>query len=194
MLSIRCLPDIGHFCSASRFSLRHTRVWRHQMEAFPALLALYVGNSPVTGEFLSQRPVTRSFDVFFDLRLSKRLGKQSQRRWFGTPLPSLWRHCNPVYWLDIRVWYSQWRGSYCFRSHGWWSRGHRRSPGGRTRGMHGFRWRPHRWAEVWNIHSMKTSWHGDVFRTNFTFVREYTDHRWTPPPPPPPPPPPTRGQ
>ena len=30
---------------------------------------LYVGNSPVTGEFPAQRPVTRSFDVFFDLHL-----------------------------------------------------------------------------------------------------------------------------
>ena len=39
------------------------------METFSALLALYEGNSPVTGEFPSQRPVRRSFDVFFDLRL-----------------------------------------------------------------------------------------------------------------------------
>ena len=38
------------------------------MEVFSALLALCAGNSPVTGEFPSQRPVTRSFDVFFDLR------------------------------------------------------------------------------------------------------------------------------
>ena len=44
--------------------------WRLQMETFSALLALCAGNSPVTGEFPSQRPVTRSFDVFFDLRLS----------------------------------------------------------------------------------------------------------------------------
>ena len=41
---------------------------------------LTVGNSPVTGEFPSHRPVTRSFDVFFDLRLNKRLCKQSRRR------------------------------------------------------------------------------------------------------------------
>ena len=40
--------------------------WRHQMETFSALLALCAGNSPVTGEFPSQRPVTRSFYVFFD--------------------------------------------------------------------------------------------------------------------------------
>ena len=41
------------------------------METFSALLALCVGNSPVTGEFPSQRPVTRSFDVFFDLHMKK---------------------------------------------------------------------------------------------------------------------------
>ena len=47
------------------------------METFSALLVLCAGNSPVTGEFPAQRPVTRSFDVLFDLRLNKRLGKQS---------------------------------------------------------------------------------------------------------------------
>ena len=39
------------------------------METFSALLAFCAGNSPVNGEFPWQRPVTRSFDVFFDLRL-----------------------------------------------------------------------------------------------------------------------------
>ena len=39
------------------------------METFSALLAICAGNSPVPGEFPAQRPVTRSFDVFFDLRL-----------------------------------------------------------------------------------------------------------------------------
>ena len=51
--------------------------WRHQMETFSALLAICAGNSPVTGEFPAQRPVTRSFGVFFYLRLNKRLSKQS---------------------------------------------------------------------------------------------------------------------
>ena len=41
------------------------------METFSALLALCTENSPVTGEFPAQRPMTRSFDVFFDLRLNK---------------------------------------------------------------------------------------------------------------------------
>ena len=43
-----------------------------------------------------QRPVTRSFDVFFYLRLNKRLCKQSRRRWFETSSRSLWRHCDAI--------------------------------------------------------------------------------------------------
>ena len=54
------------------------------------------GNSPVTGEFSSQRPVTRSFDIFFDLRLNKRLSKQLRHRWFETPSCLSWRHCNAL--------------------------------------------------------------------------------------------------
>ena len=70
--------------------------WRHQMETFSALLDLCAGNSPVTGEVLAQRPVTRSCDVFgfFYLRLNKRLSEQSWGWWFETPSCSLWRHCN----------------------------------------------------------------------------------------------------
>ena len=62
------------------------------METFSALLAICAGNSPVTGEFPSQRPVTSNFDVFFDLRLNERLSKQSWGWWFETPLRPLWRH------------------------------------------------------------------------------------------------------
>ena len=68
--------------------------WRHQMETFSSLLALCVGNSPVTDEFPSQRPVTRSFNVFFDLPLNKRFSKQSIRRWPEKRSCSLWRLCN----------------------------------------------------------------------------------------------------
>ena len=46
------------------------------------------------GEFTGQRPVTRSFDVFFHLHLNERLSKQSWGWWFETPSCSLWRHCN----------------------------------------------------------------------------------------------------
>ena len=68
--------------------------WRHQMETFSALLAICAGNSPVPGEFPAQRPVTRSLDVFCDLRLNKRLNKQWWGCWFETPSPPLWRHRN----------------------------------------------------------------------------------------------------
>ena len=68
--------------------------WRHQMVTFSALLAICAGNSPVTGEFPAQRPVTRSFDVFSDLRLNKRLSKQSWGWKSERPSHSLWRHCN----------------------------------------------------------------------------------------------------
>ena len=68
--------------------------WRHQMETFSALLAICAGNSPVTGEFPAQRPVTHSFDVFFDLHLNRRLSKQWWGWWFETPSRSLWRRCN----------------------------------------------------------------------------------------------------
>ena len=71
------------------------------METFSALLAICVGNSPVPGEFPAQRPVTRSFDVFFDLRLNKRLSKQSWGWWFETLSLPLWRHCNAYSPADV---------------------------------------------------------------------------------------------
>ena len=68
--------------------------WRHQMETFSALLAICTGNSPVPGNFPAQRPVTRSFNVFFDLRPNKRLSKQSWGWWFATQCFPWWRHRN----------------------------------------------------------------------------------------------------
>ena len=71
------------------------------METYSALLAICAENSPVPGEFTAQRPVTRSFDVFFDLRLNKRLSKQSWGWWFETLSHLLWRHRNEIwsYWF-----------------------------------------------------------------------------------------------
>ena len=51
----------------------------------------------------SQRQVTRSFDVFFDLRPNKRLSKHSRRRWFDTPSRSLWRHCNVLFYPLVAI-------------------------------------------------------------------------------------------
>ena len=75
------------------FSVDGFTWWCPQMETFSTLLALCVGNSPVTGEFTSQRPVTRSFDVLFDLCLNKGwannrvAGDLRHHR-------AHWRHCN----------------------------------------------------------------------------------------------------
>ena len=66
--------------------------WRHQIETFSALLAICAGNSPVPGEFPTQRQVTQSLDVFFDLRLNKRLSQQCWGWWFETLSRPLWRN------------------------------------------------------------------------------------------------------
>ena len=66
------------------------------------------GHSPVTSEFPAQRPVTRSFDVFFDLCLNKRLSKQSWGWWFETLPRPLWRHSNDNLigsTADLMVWW-----------------------------------------------------------------------------------------
>ena len=87
-----------HSCYASR---KNDNMMASSNETFSVLLALWDGNPPVTGEFPSQRPVTRTFGVFFDLNLWKQLGKQSYRLWFETPSRSLWRHCNEETWFEF---------------------------------------------------------------------------------------------
>ena len=89
-----CNDDIlGRFCK--RINI-HTW-WRHQMETFSGLLCW---------EFTGHRgiPLTKASDaelwcfLWFDLRLNKRLSKQSQGCWFETPSRSLWRHRNEISW------------------------------------------------------------------------------------------------
>ena len=65
-------------CSSSELALLTSSKlwWRHQMETLSALLAFCAGNSPVTGEFPEQRSMTRSLDVFFNLRRNQLLSKQ----------------------------------------------------------------------------------------------------------------------
>ena len=98
--------------------------WHHQMEKFSALLALCPGNSPVNGEFPAQRPVMRSFDASFDLRLNKLLSKQSRGWWCETPSCSLWRHCND----DHAIWTGHgfiWTGIPAWICvHNLWHQGH----------------------------------------------------------------------
>ena len=64
------------------FNQKDIRWWRHQMETF----------STVTGHLCGE--FAGSFHVFFDLRLNKRLSKQSWGWWFETISCPLWRHCN----------------------------------------------------------------------------------------------------
>ena len=84
--------------------------WRHQMETFFRVTGHLCGK--FTGH-PAQRPVTRSFQVFFDLHLNKRLSKQSWGWWSETPSRPLWRHWNGIL---IILWASQTRqGSHTTR-------------------------------------------------------------------------------
>ena len=71
-MKIDTYKDIFQLVSRCRYttiySLKHANTWwRHQMEAFSTLLAFCEGKPPVNGGFPSQRPVTRSFDFFFNV-------------------------------------------------------------------------------------------------------------------------------
>ena len=93
--------------------------WRHQMETFSSLLAFCEGNPPVNCGFPHKGQWRGDFDVSFDLRLEKRLSKQSKRQWFETPSRPLWRHCNDSLWCDCLWW---WTAIYkCFQR---WYRNH----------------------------------------------------------------------
>ena len=82
--------------------------WWRQMETFCVTGPLW-GESTGHGGFPLQRPVTRSFDVSFDLHMSKRLSKQSRRWWFETPSRSSWSHCNDScstpYMYESGIWF-----------------------------------------------------------------------------------------
>ena len=78
--------------------------WRHEMETFSALLAICGENSPIPDEFPAQKPVTRSFGVFFDLHPNKRLSKQWWGWWFETQSCPLWRHRNVLCMWWIWFW------------------------------------------------------------------------------------------
>ena len=87
-----CAPWPSDLSGAWGNGNRYKFMMTSSNETFFALLAICAGNSPVPGEFPSQRPVTRNFDVFF--ALNKRLSKQSWGWWFETPSRLLWRNCN----------------------------------------------------------------------------------------------------
>ena len=57
------LVQVMAWCRQGTSHYRSQAWWRHQIETFSALLDICAGNSPVTVEFPSQRPVTRNFDI-----------------------------------------------------------------------------------------------------------------------------------
>ena len=92
-----CMHMIRPFVGIISLNNMHDDVikWKHFPRYWPF----------VTGEFPTQRPVTQSFDVFFDLWLNKQFSKQLWGWWFEMPSWPLWRHSN-VAW-KIFLWCSR---------------------------------------------------------------------------------------
>ena len=63
--------------------------WKH----FP-ITGHLCGEFTGPGDFAHKGQRRGAFDVLFDLRLNKRLSKQSWGWWFETQSRPLWRHCN----------------------------------------------------------------------------------------------------
>ena len=93
------MPDKPVKFTCTRYYLAHDDVikWEHFQRYWPFVRGIH--RSPVN----SQRPVTRSFDIYIDLRLNERLSKQSWSWWFETQLCPLWRHSNAQWISKLRV-------------------------------------------------------------------------------------------
>ena len=101
------IAQIMFCCVLYRFCIYYSWQWIHVIHSYCMMTSSngnivcvtvpLCGDFTGPGEFPAQRPVTRSFDVFFDLCLNKRLSKQSWGWWFETPSWSLWRQCNGVW-------------------------------------------------------------------------------------------------
>ena len=142
--------------------------WRHQMETFSALLATCAGQSPVT----------RSFDVFFDLHPNKRLSKKWWGWWFETLSRPLWHHCNGVNWtVRASSWYKDMYYMMCgigesvlHQSQKDWVWGVRCSG---IDDIHVISLLTLGWT-------MMTSSNGSIFRVTGQLCGEFTGQRWIP--------------
>ena len=108
VLAVRCLVLDSNVCINA---FKRAGIFFFMMTSSNANISCvtgpFCGEFTGPGEFPTQRPVTRSFDVFFELRLNKRLSKQPWCWWFETPLWSLWRQCNvytEAYCTIIGIW------------------------------------------------------------------------------------------
>ena len=66
--------------------------WKHFFRVTGLLCREFTGHRWIPPH--AQRPVTRGLDAFFDIRINKRLSKQSWGWWSEKPSRSLWRQCN----------------------------------------------------------------------------------------------------
>ena len=138
------------------------KLWRHQMETFAALLVLCTGNSPVTGEFPAQRPVTRSFDtsMWYINILYKSMA------WHKTaviPLQTHWSYCSLVlnHKNDGTI-HKIWRPLSRPKSLTWTTSLVSKDHGGN------------------HLNSMMTSSNGNIFRVTGHLWGEFTGPRWIP--------------
>ena len=100
----------GHICMQGTTSSICLHMMTSSNENIFRVTGPLCGEFTGPGEFPTQRPVTRSFGVFFDLSLNKKLSKQPWGWWFETPSWSLWRQCNelPHYLTSLRHHQTQW--------------------------------------------------------------------------------------
>ena len=98
-----------------RIQIRSGRIKTGQVMMTSSNGNIFRVTGDLCGKFTGPRPVTRSFDVFFDLRLNKRLSKQPWGWWFETPAWSLWRHRNVEgYWFHVyHMLFAIWNGTSC---------------------------------------------------------------------------------
>ena len=106
----KCMVNVVAFCH-QLLSYHDDAIKRKHFPRYwpfvPGIHRLSV-NSPHKGQWRG------ALIFFFDLRLKKRLGKQSRRRWFETPSRSLWRHCNVnvIYFTcRLQTWHCENHGS-----------------------------------------------------------------------------------
>ena len=92
------LTDISKCTMSTTLSAKYNQIWwLHQMETFSALLAHCEGNPCDTTGFPSQKPVTRSLDIFLDVRLKKKtVGQTVELAVIWGAVTSMWRHCNEL--------------------------------------------------------------------------------------------------
>ena len=103
MSLLHCVSVFVTDCSVSALVLQQGSI-SHMMTSSNGNIFRVTGPLCGPGEFPTQRPVTRSFDVFFDLCQNKQLSKQSWGWWFETPSWSLWRQCNEmIFYCNITI-------------------------------------------------------------------------------------------